>query len=106
MATGDNDVETLSVHQLSVPDLSSRRRSSIFPAFLRRKSDRKDSIFESVSTKKLWPFSTKDSLPNLGNYETSIAIDGKFKFGWINGVYVSPNCNYLLMYQFFITEDY
>src|SRR5690606_33098709 len=37
-----------------------RRRSSIFPQYLRRKSHRKDSTFASESTTNLWPLAIDD----------------------------------------------
>ncbi len=75
----------------NAPNLNARRKSSIFPAYLRRKSARKDSVFASESTTSLWPFSTEDKLPNISGYRDSNKSEagGEFKFGWINGVYVS-----------------
>jgi hypothetical protein len=72
-------------------NLTTRRKSSIFPAYLRRKSARKDSVFASESTTPLWPFSAEDKLPNIFGYRDSnkSSEEEKFKFGWINGVYVS-----------------
>jgi hypothetical protein len=88
MAFDNNVSNSLSPN---APNLNSRRKSSIFPAFLRRKSDRKDSVFASESTTSLWPFSTEDKLPDLSGYSDPNKSDKeeKFKFGWINGVYVS-----------------
>jgi hypothetical protein len=39
----------------------------------------------------LWPFSTEDKLPNISSYSDSnkSSEEEKFKFGRINGVYVS-----------------
>lgn len=68
-----------------------RRLSSIFPSYIRRKSGRKDSIFASDSTTNLWPFYIEEKLPTIFGYNDSSVSSGesKFKFGWINGVYVS-----------------
>lgn len=69
-----------------------RRRSSIFPQYLRRKSQRKDSIFASESTVNLWPIKIADKQPDLLVYaqEAQNSKDISFKFGWVNGVYVGP----------------
>ncbi|XP_054159626.1 solute carrier family 12 member 1-like [Oppia nitens] len=73
-----------------------RRLSSIFPAYIRRKSNRKDSIFTSESTTTLYPF-FNDKLPTLCEYtDPNIKNDessSTFKFGWINGVYVRTVLN-------------
>ena len=67
-----------------------RRLSSILPSYIRRKSGRKDSIFASESTTSLWPFYIEEKLPTIFGYKDSNVSekDNKFKFGWINGVYV------------------
>lgn len=71
----------------------SRRRSSIFPQYLRRKSKRKDSTFASESTTNLWPFAVEEKQPSLFDYQPGGGQEGKanlgLKFGWVNGVYVS-----------------
>lgn len=69
---------------------SHRRRSSIFPQYLRRKSQRKDSIFASESTVNLWPIKIEEKQPDLLVYarEAQNSKDISFKFGWVNGVYV------------------
>ena len=71
------------------PNNFQRRRSSIFPQYLRKKSHRKDSTFASESTTNLWPISIDEKQPDLYDYQTQPQIDTSFKFGWINGVYVS-----------------
>ncbi len=90
MALDSNKSEQNSSNFLH-PYTQTRRKSSIFPAYLRRKSARKDSVFTSESTTSLWPFSTEDKLPNLDGYrDSNKSSEGEgFKFGWINGVYVS-----------------
>lgn len=70
-------------------EMNHRRRSSIFPQYLRR-SERKDSIFQSESTKILYPYTIDEKRP--GDYQKIKNDDQKstaLKFGWINGVYVS-----------------
>jgi hypothetical protein len=90
MALDSNKSEQNSSNFLR-PYNQTRRKSSIFPAYLRRKSARKDSVFASESTTSLWPFSTEDKLPNISGYRDSNKSSEReeFKFGWINGVYVS-----------------
>ena len=70
-----------------------RRRSSLFPQYLRTKSlsGRKDSTFASDSTKKLYPFQVDDKQPDPKKYGASQPDSNasSFKFGWVNGVYVS-----------------
>lgn len=75
-----------------------RRRSSIFPQYLRRKSTRKDSTFASESTTNLWPYLVEEKRPSLHDYQNENKNqDLATKFGWINGVYVSwPTCRPLL----------
>ena len=77
----------------TVINLNQRRRSSLFPQYLRRKSlgGRKDSTFASDSTKKLYPFQVDDKQPDPSKYGASgqDSSASAFKFGWVNGVYVS-----------------
>ncbi|KAH9491151.1 hypothetical protein DERF_015883 [Dermatophagoides farinae] len=70
-----------------------RRRSSIFPQYLRR-SERKDSIFQSESTKILYPYTIDEKRP--GDYQSDTNNDqesSSLKFGWINGVYIRTVLN-------------
>ena len=56
-----------------------RRRSSIFPAFLRQKSadlNRKDSIFASESTLHLLPYDIQDVIPNINYYKNLTSDQG------------------------------
>ncbi|XP_027199641.1 solute carrier family 12 member 2-like [Dermatophagoides pteronyssinus] len=74
-------------------EMNHRRRSSIFPQYLRR-SERKDSIFQSESTKILYPYTIDEKRP--GDYQKITNDDQKstaLKFGWINGVYIRTVLN-------------
>ena len=75
---------------ISPGSTTSRRASSIFPQYLRRKTQRKDSTLVSESTTNLWPFMVEEKQPTLYDYqEQDKGTRGVgFKFGWVNGVYV------------------
>ena len=71
-----------------------RRLSTIFP--FGKQQSRNDSTFTTDSFARrasLWPFKIEEKLPTIFGYKDSnIKSDTKsekFKFGWINGVYVS-----------------
>ncbi|KPM08222.1 hypothetical protein QR98_0067360 [Sarcoptes scabiei] len=68
-----------------------RRRSSVFPQYLRRNTERKDSIFASESTNNLFPYTIDDKEINLNNYLNQ--SQNGLKFGWINGVYIRTVLN-------------
>ncbi|KAJ6220118.1 hypothetical protein RDWZM_005930 [Blomia tropicalis] len=80
---------------ISPGSTTSRRASSIFPQYLRRKSQRKDSTLVSESTTNLWPFMVEEKQPTLYDYqEQDKGTRGVgFKFGWVNGVYIRTVLN-------------